>query len=518
MASGEWLVPRYNGELYDQKPPLIFWVSALCMKTGALLGASLDDPFWVRLPSAMGALVAALGTALLGRLLFPERQQIGLIAALMLICSWQMQWSARFLHLDAPVVACVVWTLLALLSAAASTGSRRVTWIVLGIIAAASGLMLKGPLAIVFPGLTLIAWSLASRESGFLRRSGLLWMSVAAGAMALAWFLFAWRAAGDVWAEELLLRQGILRLIDETPKQKHGVAYYPSVIWGLFAPWSPMLALGLVARWWRSSTTSERRSLLFLALWVAAVFVPLSFGATRRSRYLMPALPALALLCAQLLDQGALRGGSVFIGRGLRVLVGVMALVYLAAMTGALVLASGTWGPEVWVAVSRETGILSRLILAVMGLCVAFWTIFKLRSAAASHVLAAGLLMMTTLLAGLGLVILPAADRVRDDQAIYTQLAPLVDRGCRLAVVGGWAQRESTAGFFLYYLDAPIERVGKDGSALETLAKEGPVVALMNEEERLRSPLAIPPGWRRLNEEALGHIGLNLYLSPGVRR
>ena len=33
-VTGEWLVPHLNGEIYSEKPPLLFWLSALGQMAG----------------------------------------------------------------------------------------------------------------------------------------------------------------------------------------------------------------------------------------------------------------------------------------------------------------------------------------------------------------------------------------------------------------------------------------------------------------------------------------------------
>lgn len=47
LASGDWVVPRYNGELRLQKPPLPYWITAGSYQ---LLGVSA---FSTRLPAVL---------------------------------------------------------------------------------------------------------------------------------------------------------------------------------------------------------------------------------------------------------------------------------------------------------------------------------------------------------------------------------------------------------------------------------------------------------------------------------
>ena len=75
-ARGDWIFPRFNGEPRYQKPILIYWLMGL----GTALGG--DNPFGVRLVSAVAGAATVLGTWWLGRRMFGPRG--GRLAALIL--------------------------------------------------------------------------------------------------------------------------------------------------------------------------------------------------------------------------------------------------------------------------------------------------------------------------------------------------------------------------------------------------------------------------------------------------
>jgi len=55
IRSGDWIVPRYNGEVYLDKPPLLLWLIAL---PSYFYGSV--TPFTARFPSALAAWIAVL--------------------------------------------------------------------------------------------------------------------------------------------------------------------------------------------------------------------------------------------------------------------------------------------------------------------------------------------------------------------------------------------------------------------------------------------------------------------------
>ena len=48
LASGDWLLPRLNGELRLQKPPLAYWLTAASYRASGRV-----DEFTARLPAAL---------------------------------------------------------------------------------------------------------------------------------------------------------------------------------------------------------------------------------------------------------------------------------------------------------------------------------------------------------------------------------------------------------------------------------------------------------------------------------
>ena len=62
LQTGDWVVPRSAGKIYNRKPPLINWATAWAIKlTGRM------DEWSVRLPSVLGMLALALTVLLAGR-------------------------------------------------------------------------------------------------------------------------------------------------------------------------------------------------------------------------------------------------------------------------------------------------------------------------------------------------------------------------------------------------------------------------------------------------------------------
>ena len=131
LRSGDWLIPRVGGDLYQDKPPLHFWLIAASLQlTGELRSAFL-------LPS----MIASLGTLLLvydlGRRL--HGREAGLAAALTLACCVQFVQVTRGAQIDATLV---FWVTLALWAFGRHLlEAPRAAWVLLGGAAAGLGVI-----------------------------------------------------------------------------------------------------------------------------------------------------------------------------------------------------------------------------------------------------------------------------------------------------------------------------------------------------------------------------------------
>ncbi len=109
---GDWVVPVFNGELFHDKPPLMFWTM---MAGGELFGW---NEFGMRFFSAVFGVLTALSVYHLGRLLFDQRT--GFWAAVVMTVNVMFTISARAATVDA---ALTLATTLAF--GALALGSRR---------------------------------------------------------------------------------------------------------------------------------------------------------------------------------------------------------------------------------------------------------------------------------------------------------------------------------------------------------------------------------------------------------
>ncbi|MFI5402750.1 MAG: ArnT family glycosyltransferase, partial [Planctomycetota bacterium] len=132
--TGDWLLPRINGEPYQDKPPLFFWLAAALRKCG--IGAQ-----GVRVVSALAAAGTMAVIAALARIWFSRRAAF--LAAAILATTPEFGWLGRFGELD---VTLTFFTTLSVYGWFA--GGRRVALFYLGI---GLAVMVKGPPGVLVP-------------------------------------------------------------------------------------------------------------------------------------------------------------------------------------------------------------------------------------------------------------------------------------------------------------------------------------------------------------------------------
>lgn len=329
FALGDWITPWHGYQPFWGKPPLSFWLTAGSFR---LFGVS---EFAARLPHFL-CLVAV---ALLAWFMAAERSRRQAWLTLALLTS-----SALFFVSAGAVMtdgALVVGTTLAMrafwVHLHRRPGDASVQWqLFLGL---SIGLLAKGPLALVLFGLPVAAWALRRRRVAEVW-TRFNWVVGLASAILLVspWYVLA-EAKTPGFLQYFLLGEHWHRFI--TPGWKgdlYGNAHQfaPGTVW-IFAiaaafPWSVFLPWALASS--RSTapalqefSTQDREWFFYLVCWALA---PLVFFTAARNiiwTYVLPALPAMALLVAEWLERTQKEGRPET----------VLAACLAVTMTGALV-------------------------------------------------------------------------------------------------------------------------------------------------------------------------------------
>ena len=360
IESGDFVDIRFQDETRYKKPVGIYWLQAATVSLGSSLGIPRAHALIAlyRIPSLLGA----IGTVLLtywAALAFVSRRA-AVLAGLMMAASILLGVEARLAKTDAMLVLTCVAAMGALGRAylrraeegtAEAWGVPAIFWSAL-----AGGILLKGPLILMFVGLTVLVLAILDRSVAWLWRLkplyGALWMLL----LVLPWFVAIIVRNGASFFNESIGHDLAAKL--GSAQETHGAppGYYLLLFWVTFFPGSILagLATPAVVGWWREPATK------FLLAWLVPAWLVFEIVITKLPHYVLPLYPAIAILIAGVVDQDAL-SRRLWLQRGtvwwflIAVVIAVLAVtanIYFEGhlglrawpfLAGAVILAFGAW-------------------------------------------------------------------------------------------------------------------------------------------------------------------------------
>lgn len=346
LHSGDYLAPHINGEPYREKPPLLFWAIAL---VSAPFGDVTETT--ARIPSVLAAFATCWCAYLLARRMYDPR--IATWAVLILATTSRFWWQARTAQIDMLLTACLTFALLMLWR---WREDRSNIHLVCFYAAIAAGLLAKGPPALVFPLLLIVAFYWKQPQDR--KATHYVIGTLAAVAVVALWLIPARMAVAGQGPTGLeagiggnLFRQTIGRFLLGV---SHGQPpwYYILRLPLDLLPWSFFLPYTLYYIWKRRKEGPAMRYLLAYTI-PALLFFSISIG--KRQLYLLPLYPVFSILIARSLcdlieaDREKWRTRTAFAWSGFLIAVtvapfAILQTEYAAAWTPMLFLFSAIVG------------------------------------------------------------------------------------------------------------------------------------------------------------------------------
>jgi 4-amino-4-deoxy-L-arabinose transferase-like glycosyltransferase len=286
---GEFLVPFLNGEPYSHKPPLFFWL----IQAGWWLFGIND--WWPHCVGACASLAVLFLTAGLARRLWPADSMTARLVPWVLFSG--IFWTAFYswVQIDMLLVLACVLGMTGITNAAhGKTGGWLLTGVAIGV-----GVLAKGPVVLVFvlpPALLGPLWIEPRLQRPWLSWYAGVAISVFIGAcIGLGWALPAVQAGGAVYREALLWGQTVDRLV---------YSFAHAHPWWWYLPWLPLLLVPwLLLPWcWPRVVAAVRTpdaGVRLCLCWLLPALVILSLVSAKQAKYLLPLLPAAALVLAR---------------------------------------------------------------------------------------------------------------------------------------------------------------------------------------------------------------------------
>lgn len=495
-VTGDYLVPHLNGEAYPDKPPLFFWLAAGLFRLGAgynagrlvaalagvgtLLMTYAFARAWMRRP---GPLLAALCT--LTTLLF-FRCKAGLLdPLLMLFVTGALLCGYRALQPE--------------------TRRRTAAW--LGFYAlVALAVLTKGPVGLLLPGLALLTYGIIDRKR--VRGGGWTHLAGAAllAAIVAAWLVPAVIVGGEEYRNNIMFQQTLKRVVSSYSHRRP--FYYFLVSFPVeFSPWALLAPLAIIgaATAWRHGRDGKA---LFVLSWFGTIFVFHSLVSGKRHGYLMPLIPALALMLGHYLSR-AVRDGPERPRwhRGLfRATLGACGLAGVAVGSVPFLLplllrrSDYLLRAEVDVAAMLTPGVLATTLGG--GAAILAISLWGYRAVGRRDGRAAGAVIAVVVLASLvtDLTVTPRMNPLRSARAFCEASKPILQRADTVHLLGG-----KMAGLYNLHMARVSMPVLASSGQLRAALSSGRRVAIIAERKRWRRMIGkSPPPYRFVVEKSVG--------------
>jgi len=475
---------RLNGEPYTQKPPLYYWLAAAAgardERVTELAG---------RVPSAAAGVLLVWATLALGSRMLGRRA--GFLGAALLLTTYEFARLARRVQLDPLLALLETLALAAFWRLDRGIGKRALNAAAFHL-ALGLAVLTKGPVGFLVPALIVVAYLAWEGRLRTIGRAFPWWGFALSVAPGVAWIWAASALAPPGFADAAV-RENLLGRFFEGTAHVQRVTYYLYQLPLDFLPWTllfPVAALGA----WRTlrdpaATPETQRAWRFLVAWLAASLVFFSLSTGKRGLYLLPAFPAVALLCAGGLE----RWLAARARPPKRLALFALTVGALFALVGALALQLGSGAPlpalfkndglgrwlrpsdlaDIDLALLRSFGL--SLFGAIVAAAVAWIALARSRSSALRFVFVPIGLAYAALFAAFA-QLFPAIDGMRSVRPIALAASAHTPAGESI----GLYDEHNLVGGLAYYADDPVRELATPAD-VEAFFRDGGRIVVARE-------------------------------------
>ncbi len=307
--SGDWITPRLYGQPWLEKPILYYWAAALGFRL------NLPPELATRLPSAFAALAAVIEIGWLGWKHYGGEEQFRESSAFLAPLIFSTTVAAigfsraatsdmLFSAFIALAMACASSVLLGrgvlrgASNRASTTAAHETTALALFGVFLGLAVLAKGPAAVLLAGGAIGLWALATSEW---REAFRLAHPIPIGSfciVALPWYVLCAVRNPD-FIRVFIFQHNFQRYLTPVFQHKQPFWFFGWIVLLAMLPWAVLLiAVGQEGlRVWREKSWGSSPG-FFFACWAIFPIVFFSLSQSKLPGYILPSIPALALLAA----------------------------------------------------------------------------------------------------------------------------------------------------------------------------------------------------------------------------
>lgn len=278
LLGGDWLTPHIYGQIWFDKPILIYWLTALSYK---LFGFS--DSTSRLVPAIAGAGGIALIYSFTSRMI---SRRHGLVAAAILATSVHYFYMSKALVTDMLLfVAGSAGLAYFYMGYKKYKGTKR--WYIYMYPCFAIAVLAKGPVGVLIPGMIIFLFLLVEKNWKELLKMRLIRGTILFSLIAIPWFYYMYLLHGMEFVTLLLGVHNVLRATVSEHPENNVFYYYPAIFIIGFLPWIGFVIHGMWKGFldaWHKQASFQR----FLLIWIFSFFLFYSCMATKYPTYLFP--------------------------------------------------------------------------------------------------------------------------------------------------------------------------------------------------------------------------------------
>jgi 4-amino-4-deoxy-L-arabinose transferase-like glycosyltransferase len=303
---GDLITPTLAGLPWFEKPVLLYWLIEAAF---AVFGVS---EWAARLgPAACGVLMipAVYWVGKRVEILSgdPELRNLGCWSALILATTPAMIVFSRGVSFDIVVTTTLTWALTFYLLAELDESGERRRWFLIGFyVLVGLSLLAKGLIGIAIPfGVITFYYLLRRRLFPRWFIISLTWGLPLALAVAAIWYGPAIARHGWRFIDEFIIQHHFKRYLSNKYHHPQPFFYYLLIIFPMALPWIALSihSIAKARNWdWRGESSSHRLRIFALA-WILFPLLFFSFSGSKLPGYILPVIPAMALLGGERLSR-----------------------------------------------------------------------------------------------------------------------------------------------------------------------------------------------------------------------
>ncbi|MGL4994212.1 MAG: ArnT family glycosyltransferase [Bacteroidales bacterium] len=308
LESGNWILPQRYGDMFATKPPFMHWISAFIAK----ITIGDVNEFIARIPAAL----SGIGIILLTFKFFVKRYSIHVttIASMILLTAFEMHRTSMEARVDMPLSFFMILTLLYVYKRV-EYGATKLNWLAI-VLSASVAVLIKGPVGAVLPLGIYALYMLYKGENIQRIVIEMFKLGPASLVLPLMWYIAAYKVGGELFWETVYNEN--FGRFTSTESMGHQAPFYANIAYYImgFIPWSIALLVAMPSYILSFAKSPKQRGLeaykgfkdqpsVIQFTWFVVVIVTIFYTipSGKRSVYLLPAYPFLAILLAQWFDK-----------------------------------------------------------------------------------------------------------------------------------------------------------------------------------------------------------------------